>query len=134
MPRLVLTACITLALVWAIGCGDSSPRKNASTVPVKGTVKLDGKPMPDGEITFVAPNEPVNQMPVKDGAFSGQAVPGKNTVQFAVYKDGPPLSTDPEKKPTQVNTLPPQYTHQSTIEADVKAEGANEFTFDVKSR
>src|SRR5689334_9544966 len=90
-----------LFLVAVAGCAD----RKAVPVPVKGTVKLDGKPMADGEVSFCLFGEPPRVMPVKDGQFSGEALNGSNRVEVHAFKAGSPLSTDPTKAPTRVNFI-----------------------------
>jgi len=118
-----------LVLPWNSGCGKGKP----APVPVKGTVQLNGKPLPKGEIIFSVPGEPVCTFQISDGSFSGDAHPGKNRVEVASYKDGPPLSTDPSGPPTKVNTLPPRYNIKTTLDADVTEGGANDFKFTLTS-
>ena len=134
MPRRALAVALCLVLTWSVvGCG-SGTRTPPPRIPVKGTVNVDGKPLSEGEIIFRVAGEPGIPAPVKDGAFSAQANEGKNQVEISAFKDGPPLSTDLEKKPTKINTLPAKYNTQTTLSADVKAGGPNEFKFDVTSR
>lgn len=121
------------ALVAASGCEEKT-RKAAAGVAVKGTVNLDGKPMAAGEITFSVPGEPGQPCPIAAGSFSGKGYEGVNKVEFALFKDGPPLSTDPNKTPTKVNALPTKYHFESKITAEVKLGGANEFKFDITSK
>ena len=45
--------CMLIAIT--IGCGSSTP--SVQTRSIKGHVKLDGKPMPDGEILFAVPRQ-----------------------------------------------------------------------------
>ena len=129
----IATGSVVLLAAAFCGCGPT-PRKAATTIAVKGTVNLDGKPMPTGQVQFSVPGEPVQQFPVSNGSFSGQANEGTNKVEFAMFKDGPPLTTDLEKKPTKVNALPSKYQFESKVTADVKAGGANEFKFEITSK
>ncbi|WP_157369660.1 hypothetical protein [Zavarzinella formosa] len=122
-----------IAIFWTTGCGDTG-KKKAASVPVKGTVTLDGKPLPEGEMSFGLTGEAPVILTVKDGAFSGNAYVGNNHVEIRAYKDGPPLSTDPEKKPSKVNYLPDRYGYKSTLTAEVASGGANDFKFEVTSR
>ncbi|HZZ78101.1 MAG TPA: hypothetical protein VFE62_06265 [Gemmataceae bacterium] len=66
-------------------------------------------------------------MPIKNGAFEGEAFIGKNRVDIVLEKDGPPSSTD-SKAPTKVNTVAPKDLH-----AEVSKDGVNSFTFEVNS-
>jgi len=134
MIRLVSASSVTGLLVLGIvGCGPDAP-KVAESIPVKGTVKLDGKPMDAGEVSFSIAGQPGRIATVTNGEFSGNAYPGTNKVEFAHFKEGPPLSTDPKKAPTKVNDLPAKYQFESKVTAEVKAGGPNEFKFDITSK
>jgi len=131
MARLLSLLGLCFAILLVSGCkGKSGPAQ----VDVKGQVNLDGKPMPEGEVFFFVPGEAPGALEVKSGSFSGKAKEGLNKVEVRTYKMGPPLSTDPEKKPTKINILPSRYNDKSTLTADVKPGGANEFKFDVTSK
>jgi len=133
MPRRALAVVVCLILVWSVGCGPGV-RPPQARAAVKGSVTLDGKPLPDGEITFRVAGEAGIPTAVKDGSFAGEALVGKNQVEISAFKAGPPLSTDLEKKPTKVNIVLPKYNAQTTLEANVTAGGPNDFTFAVTSR
>src|SRR5262245_52169479 len=75
MHRFRLITCLVLALVWSVGC--TPERKGAApAAQVKGTVHLDGKPLPTGEIHFETAGYPPRVLQVKDGNFSGEAPVG----------------------------------------------------------
>jgi hypothetical protein len=131
MCRSVSLACLVLVVLLTAGC---SGKKEPPSVPVKGKVTLDGKDLPEGEITFIVFGHAPNIVPIKDGAYSGKAMVGKNRVEIRAYKQGPPLSTDPSGPPTKVNYVPDRYNGHTTLEADVTAGGANDFPFTVTSR
>jgi len=133
MYRFTLLVCfVGLAFVWNSGC--DSGLKRPPIVQIKGTVNLDGKPMTQGEIRFEVAGEPGHELQVKDGAFSGEANIGKNRVEVKMYKEGPPLSTDPEKKPTKINVIPAQYNSQTKLSAEITSSGASDLKFDVTSK
>lgn len=117
-----------LAAAAVIGCGGKSGPK---TVPVKGSVLLNNKALPDGEVFLLVTGQAPTICPVKDGEFSGEAYVGTNKVEVRAYKDGPPLTTDPTKAPTKINYIPTTYNDQSKLTADVVAGGANTFKFEV---
>jgi hypothetical protein len=97
-------------------------------------VTLDGKPLLEGDILFSIAGYPPEKIPIKEGAFSGEAMVGKNLVEVMAYKQGPPITTDPEKKPSKINTIPDKYNGpHSTLSADVGSSGANDLKFEVKS-
>jgi hypothetical protein len=115
-----------------VGCGKGKPKPVPAAV--KGAVTLDGKALPDGEIIFTASGFAPVILPIKDGAFSGEANVGKNAVEVRAYKVGPPLSTDPKGAPTKTNYIPAQYNDKTTLSADVAADTTNDFKFDVTSK
>jgi hypothetical protein len=102
---------------------------------VKGTVNLDGKAMPDGEIAFFLPGEVPTSMPIQNGTFSGQAGIGKNRVEVRAYKAGTPVKMGGQDfGGEKENYIPAQFNTNSTMEADVTSGGANDFKFDVTSQ
>jgi hypothetical protein len=131
MTRYLFLVCLSLA-VGALGC-EERKKPPPPAAPVKGTVTLDGKPMPEGEI-ILSLGETPSVLVIKDGAFAGTALTGSNHVEIRAFKVGPPLSTDPNKEPTKVNFIPSRYNVSSTLTADVTTGGTNEFKFDVTSR
>ena len=134
MSRNVRLVCAGALIVLAASCSGTSDTA-AAKVAVKGTVNLNGKPMPEGEISFdLGRGQPPVVLPIKDGSFSGEVFGGKNRVEVNAYKQGPPLSTDPKGPPTRVNTVDARFNFQSTLTADVTAGGPNEFKFDVRSK
>lgn len=133
MSRFFTIACLSLALVWVAGC--SPAKKGVPLSDVKGTVTLDGKALAEGEITFSIPGEPVNTLPIKEGAYAGKASVGKNKVEIRAYKTAPPsptaLSTD---GPPKANYIPARYNDQTTLSAEVAA-GSNDIpAFAVTSK
>lgn len=120
-----------LAAAAVIGCGGKSGPK---TVAVKGTVLLNNKALADGEVFFLVTGQAPTTFPVKDGEFAGEAFVGTNKVEVRAYKAGPPLSTDETKTPTKVNYIPPAYSDDSKLTADVVAGGANTFKFEITAK
>ncbi|WP_040891671.1 hypothetical protein [Zavarzinella formosa] len=132
MDRRAWLMALFITIVSTTGC--DSGKKKAVAVPVKGSVMIDGKPLAEGEISFLVSNEAPTTFPIKDGAYSGNANVGKNKVEVRAFKDGPPLSTDPEKKPTKLNYLPERFGISSQLTAEVTAGGTNDFKFEVSAR
>lgn len=131
--RTVTRLLCLLLLVAALGCVDAK-KPPPPAAPVKGTVTLDGKPLPEGEIILSLTGEAPSVLTVKDGAFSGTALSGKNRVEIRSYKLGKPLSTDPEKTPTKKNFIPERYNVASQLTADVAVGAANDLAFEVTTR
>ena len=130
MLRAVTISFGVCCLLLAVGCG----QKSAPMATVSGKVNLDGKPLPEGEITFLGPGGAPIILPIKDGAYSGKVAAGKNRVEIRAYKAGPPMSTAPNGPPTKVNYLPERYSGQSKLEADVAPSGGDIPPFEITSR
>jgi hypothetical protein len=129
--RLLLVGAVLLAASGA-GCGRrDGPQR--TFYPIRGTVTLDGKPLPYGEIQFVTPSlGHLDVCVIKNGRFTGQAGPGKRTVSFCAFREG---AKDPETGAAiRLNVIPPRYSTESNVEADVTAEGPNDFAFDLTSK
>lgn len=133
---------LAVAALLTTGCGGGGRRAEEPTYPVTGTVMLDGKPMPEGEIVFKDPAKgSVHLIPIKDGKFQGQASAGKKRVEIYAYKmEIDPVAKEmygPEAQPTKVNIIPPKYNADSTLTADVQPvtdPGKNTFSFEVTSQ
>lgn len=122
-----------LLIVGSTGC--TKRAKLPSQAEVKGTVNLDGKAMPDGDITFSLPGEVPSSLPIQNGSFSGKAPIGKNRVEVRAYKAGTPTKMgDQTFGGEKENYIPAQYNTGSTMSADVVSGGANDFKFDVTSK
>ena len=133
MYRTCLAICCAVALVWGLGCG-SAPPGAAPAAPVKGTVTLDGKALPTGEVHFSMPGVPPKVLEVKDGTFSGEAPVGKNQVEVFVYTEGPASTKYGGVRP-KINTTPERYWGPKTeLSAPVEAGGTNDFKFDITSK
>lgn len=132
MSRLLRLAFVCLMAV-SVGCSGPKPVPPPPTADVKGQVKLDGKPLPDGEISFSLAGEIPHLLPIKDGAFSGKAYVGKARVEIRAFKAAEPVIMDGKvvNEGSKENTLPAQYNASSTLTADVSAAGPNDFTFEV---
>lgn len=133
MYRLCLALGFGLALVWNFGC-TPAPRGAAPAAHVKGTVHIDGKPVPTGEIHFGMTGVPPRVLKISDGGFSGEAPIGKNQVEVFIYVEEPPSEKYPGT-PTKKNTTPDKYWGpNTTLEATVNAKGTNEFKFAITSK
>jgi hypothetical protein len=128
-----LFACMGLVVALTSGCTSSTP-KPPPLANVKGVVQMDGKPMKTGEIEFEVSAQPPRLLKIEEGAFAGEVFSGKNKVRIHMYKEGPPATTDPDKKPTKAEALPPQYNTNSGLTYDVPAAGASDLKFDVTSK
>ena len=134
MSRNVWLLFVGLTFVATSGCSGSSKKGPPPKVAVKGTVTLDGKPIPDGEILFTVQDEAPQPLPIKDGSFSGEAMTGKNRVEIRAFKSGPPPTTDPKGPPSKINIVPDKYNGKSTLTAEIPADGASSLKFEVTSK
>ena len=136
MARWFWLGCIVSALVLLDGCTPTAPK----TVKVSGTVDLDDKPLPEGEVKLVPTNGTVPDIfLVKDGKFQGQAKPGKVKVLVLVYKEAPPPPKDgtqpaPNAPPAKQNILPAPYNTETTLTAEVTDGGLKPSEFKVESK
>src|SRR5437763_138390 len=131
MIRQVTGSLFLVVLLALGGCG----RRGPIMVPVSGTVTLDGEPMSDGIIYFKTIAEgSVDQMDIKDGKFAGQVEVGDRRVEICRYGLGPPIKMGNGEIPNKIETLPARYNQESELKATVTERGANEFTFEVKSK
>jgi hypothetical protein len=77
MKRRYLRPALALVLIGALGCGGGE-EKLPESVKLSGTVKLNGKPLPEGRITFY-PSEKAGgsaiNSPIVDGMYSAPVVP-----------------------------------------------------------
>lgn len=117
------------------GCGRSGPPVR-KMVRVSGAITLDGKPLPDGFVTFVSSTEGrFEALPIKEGKFAGKAGLGKRTVEIIAIRDLPAaVSSGNDKgppKPVRENYLPAKYSTASTLTAEVTESGPNVFTFEL---
>jgi hypothetical protein len=131
--RLLLLALLLppLALL-ASGCSAAGDKP----VKVSGTVLLDGSPMPEGEISFITEGEPPAIGTIRNGAFEADVKPGKRRVEVRRWETvaAPKETTIKAEAPNRINKLPPRFNDASTLAAVVKAEGGNEFKFEVSSK
>src|SRR4051812_34682504 len=127
--RIVSCASLVAAAVLAAGCG------GPAGVPVSGTVSWDGKPMPDGKILFEDedPKTPPASGDVKGGKYSLRVPPGKKKVRITASREVPGGKVDPVMGgvPRQ-SYVPARYNSDTTLSADVKAAGNNQFDFPLK--
>jgi hypothetical protein len=136
---LPLAACL-LALM--AGCGRSK------RLGVEGTVTLDGKPLPNGNITLTplqGTASPTAGAMVTQGEFSipaaGGVSPGKFRVEIiSRHRSGrkvPDFRTpghQGELVDAEEQFLPAKYNSQSELTAQVKSDGPNQLKFELLSR
>jgi hypothetical protein len=145
--RLSSALIVFAALVLAVGCSggdDDLPRE-----AVYGTVFLDGKPLPDGSISFMPPGGFTGGIPtgggdtIKNGKFSISSetglVPG--TYNVSIYAPAPSAA---RTKPAQVGggkatelpkqMIPAKYNTNTELKAEIKKGGGNDLRFTLLSK
>jgi hypothetical protein len=127
------------AIISVIGCGKSDPHNRQ---PVSGTVSINGKIIPYGNIEFVpAENQPTTvTLEVRDGKFgvaqAGGIAPGKYVVRVQGF-DGPPpppgdtpgVGTGPQPK----SIVPEKFGAQSKETVTIKAGDKNVIELNLKN-
>jgi hypothetical protein len=129
------------------GCGRASSAPKIQTLPIKGTVTLDGKPLPGANVVFMAADPPVAFVGTTkgDGTYELQGAEGragniqgdyKVTISRMVKPDGSELA--PGEMPAivgAVEKLPPKYSrlNSTILTKPVPAEGGT-FDFALESK
>ena len=129
LRRLCLPLALTIFAVLSSGCGDSSGAADKNRRhPVRVTVLLDGKPLPDGQVDFVPlDGRAPGTGQIKDGRAEFRSVAGKCTVEISAFRKFGNMR-EPE------NFLPKRFNEQSKLSAEVTVDGENTFNFTVTSR
>jgi hypothetical protein len=115
-----------------LGCGSSKPEM----VDVSGTVTLDGKPLPDGYIVFVADDGYPMADPgtIANGYYSLQARPGTKKVQIRATKIIPGGARGAYGEPYPEDYLPKRYNYETTLTAHLESGKANTVDFELTSK
>jgi hypothetical protein len=126
---------VGLVLALIAGCGGDV--EGPPTVPVSGTLTVDGKPVSQGTVHFHPANgRPATGM-VKDGKFTlttytegDGAIPGKNQVSVEVVEEVPTKDGDTTVK----SLILPRYMNPATskIQLDLRASGYKNLQIDIK--
>jgi hypothetical protein len=124
MRLIRIAALMAVSIVAAFGCSRSE------FVEVAGTVAWKGQPVETGEIVFKPENKALAPAAgrIRGGAYKLVCRPGKARVEIqAVRKTG---KRDP-REGFEITELfiPAKYNSQSTLAAEVTAEGDNHFDF-----
>lgn len=114
------------------GCGDAAPDR----YEVRGTVSLDGEPIPSGDIYFEAPDGSLMDAGlIKDGAFAFHAQPGSKLISIKASKKkyGAPGIGPRGENYILVRYIPARYEQpEYRLKAEVQAsseENVNRFDF-----
>lgn len=142
-----------LALLCSLtfGCSGSND-EIYERAAVRGQVSVNGKPIPQGLLKFVPltpQSAPPTPVPIVDGEFRVNAaigpIVGKHRVEVVSTDDGGFAWDDEQalntlaamKKPPRIEvvTVPPVYScENSPLQANVIAEGPNDYTFALTTR
>jgi len=134
--RLLTLAVLSLCFLGCSGGPDDAPE----TIPVTGTVTLDGAPLSDARVTFIpdgsgqaasGPTDAEGKFTLKTNGLDG-APAGKYKVSVSSSAPEPMPGVDDEE--SSQSAIPAKYSNadESGFTADVSA-GSNDFTFDLKS-
>lgn len=101
---------------------------------VSGTVTLDGNPLADGELIFLAPDNSATPStgPIVEGKFKFRATYGLKKVQVNATKDTGRKEMD--GWPIRESILPERYNTKTELTAEVKKSDKNEFTFTLTTK
>ena len=124
--------CLAASLLLITGCGGGSDAP--TTVKVEGTVTFDGEPLSKGSIVF----DPVDGKGgssaggIENGKFMFDSQLGQKKVLISASRDTG--EKDQYDEPITESYIPAQYNSETTLTANVKADGENKFSFELKSK
>jgi hypothetical protein len=145
---------LLLTVVVVAGC-DATPRMNyeaANLIQARGTVKLDGQPLPNAVVTFESPQNGTQSYGMTDtsGSYRLQfdsrmtgVTPGQKLVKISTTRKILGLNqsegggeTDPANEPKadrSQEVVPPEYNRKSQVIVDV-VPSRQVYDFDLKSK
>ena len=128
-----------LGLALFVGCGsveDDLPRQ-----AVTGEVTLDGKSLEQGQISFLPASAEVGTQvggAIVAGAYALAQATGPVPGPYLVRIQGGSAGGDPDdqakKYVVQPDPVPAHYNTQTTLRVEIKADGPNNFDFELKSK
>ncbi|WP_220369776.1 hypothetical protein [Paludisphaera rhizosphaerae] len=127
----------------AAGCGSGETGDGIAREPISGKVTLGGAPLNNASIQFI-PSDPKagtgTSAEIKAGEFAipkerGAAPGGYKVMISSVTTDDGSASEAPgaPSKP-KADPIPKKYNVNSTLNAEVKADAPNEFTFSLDTK
>ena len=134
--RSSFTITLALSAVWSAGCG-SAP-SGPKMVPVTGKVTFDGAPVEEGRITFRKTDGDQRAFAgeIKNGSYSVSTEAGRMAVVITASRLIPGKFDNSNGTPEPVGEMyiPPQYNEATSLVAEVKDGGSNDFPFDLTSK
>lgn len=142
-PFLILNGILGLLLLIVVGfslLGGGSdtnaaddPSRPVDMVKVTGMVTLDGQPMTDGQVMFVAlDGRPPAIADVVGGNFSADVSVGSKLVRVLKFHETGKI--DEVGQPILASDVAAKFNGNSTLKADIKKDGENILKFDVTSK
>jgi hypothetical protein len=127
MLRLILASAVIAGLA---GCAGRS-----GECPVSGSVSLDGQPLTEGSILFVAVDNQVTAAggTIENGQFAFKVLPGVKRVLIHASKQVPGQGARGEQY-ISVSIIPECYNAQTTLQADVACDRINQFDYQLTSK
>jgi len=130
MRKFMGVSLVVLLFILMVGCGQSGP----TLYKVSGTATLDGTPLPTGDIVL-DPTDGIGPSAagrIVDGKFELKATSGPKRVDVRAMRETgqPGLYGEAEVEPI----IPPKYNTNSELTTEVKADGPNTMTLDLKSK
>jgi hypothetical protein len=121
-------AAAALFLFALVGCGPDGPQM----VEVSGTVKYDGKDVPDGDIMFVPENKAIgpDAGKIKDGKYAFKVKSGRHRVEITALRKIPGKKDAMGEDATE-HAIPEKYNVKSELTVEV-APGKANHPFDLK--
>jgi hypothetical protein len=108
--------------LFVLGCGDGHS-------VVSGTITFEGKPIPDGEISFHPDDRSAAiAAPIKNGSYRLALRPGGARVQIIATRSEGQTALGPGS----VQYLPKQYNEASELHVDIEVNRTNIRNFDLK--
>jgi hypothetical protein len=120
-----------LAVLALTGCSAEPP-----SYRVTGSVTLDGKPVPDGDIHFRSSDGRwgAEVGKIEGGKYQLMAKAGAKRVEISASRIIPGGARGGGGEPVPEEYIPEEYNAQSKLQAEVEAGAANVFDFNLTSR
>jgi hypothetical protein len=121
---------VVALLMFPFGCGDGRP----AMYNVTGSVTFDGRPVESGEIIFVSVDKGIapDAGRIDTGSYDVLVKSGKKKVEIRASR--PVVGGKPNPMgPVYQDYIPEKYNARTTLEADIKPDGANHFDYQLKS-